>query len=133
MRHDSLTHLAWSGSTGAGYRAYAWTCRRAPRAWAASSCRRSSAGIGPVTVSEVVALRLDQDRPGQLGAFTRRLADAGIDVRVQYSDHDRRLVLIVDPQRHADATDIAARWDAEEAPRRARASRGVPQPPAARR
>ena len=72
-----------------------------------------AAGIRPVTVSDVVALRLDQDRPGQLGAFTRRLADAGIDIRVQYSDHDHRLVLIVEPERHADAADLAARWDAD--------------------
>lgn len=68
-------------------------------------------GIGPVTVAEVVTARLDQDRPGQLGAFTRRLADAGIDIRVQYSDHDHRLVLVVDPDRRAEAARIAAGWD----------------------
>lgn len=68
-------------------------------------------GIRPVTVSEVVMVRLDQDRPGQLGAFTRRLADAGIDIRLQYSDHDHRLVLVVDPRRRADAARIAAQWE----------------------
>lgn len=72
-----------------------------------------AAGIRPVTVSDVVLLRLDQDRPGQLGAFTRRLAAAGIDIRVQYSDHDHRLVLVVAPERQTDAADIAARWDAD--------------------
>ncbi|MBM7503724.1 hypothetical protein ACFPER_09580 [Agromyces aurantiacus] len=69
-----------------------------------------AAGFGPATVSAVVALRLDQDRPGQLGAFTRRLGDAGIDIRVQYSDHDHRLILVVDPERHVDAARIAAAW-----------------------
>ena len=72
-----------------------------------------AAGIAPVAISDVVTLRLDQDRPGQLGAFARRLAAAGIDIRVQYSDHDHRLVLIVDPQRQAEAAGIAAQWDAD--------------------
>lgn len=69
-------------------------------------------GIRPVTVSEVVTARLDQDRAGELGAFSRRLAGAGIDIRVQYSDHDHRLVLVVDPQRRDEAARIAAQWDA---------------------
>jgi hypothetical protein len=72
-----------------------------------------SAGIRPVTISDVVTLRLDQERPGQLGAFSRRLADAGIDIRVQYSDHDHRLVLVVDPHRQAEAARIAAQWDVD--------------------
>lgn len=72
-----------------------------------------AAGIRPVTVSDVVTLRLDQDRPGQLGAFTRQLAAAGIGIRVQYSDHDHRLILIVDPQRQADAARIAAQWEVD--------------------
>lgn len=72
-----------------------------------------SAGIRPVAISDVVMLRLDQERPGQLGAFSRRLADAGIDIRVQYSDHDHRLVLLVDPHQQAEATRIAGRWDVD--------------------
>ncbi len=40
--------------------------------------------------------RLDQSRPGQLGAICRRMADAGVNIEVLYSDHENRLILIVD-------------------------------------
>ncbi|MGM7697161.1 hypothetical protein [Microbacterium sp. A84] len=69
-------------------------------------------GMGPVVISDVVMLRLDQETPGQLGAFTRTLADAGIEILVQYSDHDHRLVLIVPPDQHLRAAQIASAWDA---------------------
>lgn len=75
-------------------------------------------GIGPVTVSEVVTVRLDQELPGQLGAFTQTVADAGISILVQYSDDDHRLVLVVDPARHAECVRIAAAWDAAREARR---------------
>ena len=54
------------------------------------------AGIAPVAVREVVVLKLDQGRPGQLGLATRRMAEAGVQVEVQYSDHANRLILVVD-------------------------------------
>lgn len=69
-------------------------------------------GIGPVTISDVVVLRLDQDVPGQLGAFTRRVGEAGINILVQYSDHDHRLVLVVAPHQHVECQGIAEAWDA---------------------
>lgn len=69
-------------------------------------------GIGPVVVSEVVTVRLDQDVPGQLGAFARTVADAGIRIRAQYSDHDHNLVLVVDPARHDECRRLADRWRA---------------------
>ncbi|QEO15641.1 hypothetical protein FLP10_15310 [Agromyces intestinalis] len=60
-----------------------------------------TAGYDPV-VTEVVATRLDQGRPGTLAALLRRLGDAGIDLVAQYSDHDGRLILVVDePHREA--------------------------------
>lgn len=74
------------------------------------------AGIGPVTVREVVMVRLDQDVPGQLGAFTGRLGDAGIRILHQYSDHDHRLVVVTDPAQHDAAVAIAERWTAERRP-----------------
>lgn len=55
-----------------------------------------SAGIRVVAVREVVTTRLDQARPGQLGATCRRLAEAGVNIEVLYSDHDHRLILVVD-------------------------------------
>jgi len=68
------------------------------------------AGIGPVVVSDVVLLTLDQGTPGQLGLVARRMADAGVDLRVQYSDHDHRLVLVVPPEHRAACRDVAEAW-----------------------
>lgn len=56
----------------------------------------ASAGFGVIGVHEVLLQRLRQDIPGQLGLFCRRLADAGVNIIVQYSDHDNQLVLVVD-------------------------------------
>ena len=54
------------------------------------------AGMRVLRVSEVVTLRLRQDEPGQLGKMARRMADANVKIDVQYSDHDGRLILVVD-------------------------------------
>jgi len=54
------------------------------------------AGIKVLAVNEVVVQRLRQDQPGQLGKLTRRMADAGVNIEVLYSDHDHQLVLVVD-------------------------------------
>ena len=40
--------------------------------------------------------QLNQDEPGQLGKLLRRMAQAGVNVLTQYSDHHNQLVLIVD-------------------------------------
>ena len=45
---------------------------------------------------EVLVLRLMQAVPGQLGALTRRMAEAEVNIEVLYSDHDHRLILVVD-------------------------------------
>ena len=55
-----------------------------------------SAGLLVMACREVLDLRLDQDRPGQLGALTRAMAEAGVDIEVLYSDHAGRLILLVD-------------------------------------
>jgi hypothetical protein len=55
-----------------------------------------AAGIKVLEVRDVVIQRLKQAIPGQLGQLTRRMADAGINIEVLYSDHDRQLVLVVD-------------------------------------
>lgn len=54
------------------------------------------AGIEVLGVDEVLLLRIDQETPGQLGAIARRMADAGVNILTQYSDHANRLVLVVD-------------------------------------
>ncbi|MGQ0813863.1 MAG: ACT domain-containing protein [Gemmatimonadota bacterium] len=59
------------------------------------------AGIDVVGMSDVVTYRLDQARPGQLGMVTRRLAEAGVNIEVMYSDHDHQLILVVDDSARA--------------------------------
>ena len=53
-------------------------------------------GMRILRVNEVVTLRLRQDEAGQLGKIARRMADANVHIDVQYSDHDGRLILVVD-------------------------------------
>lgn len=55
-----------------------------------------SAGIKVLKTNEVLIQKLRQDVPGQLGMFCRRLADAGINILVQYSDHANQLIVVVD-------------------------------------
>jgi hypothetical protein len=65
----------------------------------------AGAGIRVAAVRDVVTTRLDQSRPGQLGALTRLMADAGVNIEVLYSDHDHQLILVVDDV--ARARDVA--------------------------
>src|SRR6478672_6119892 len=55
-----------------------------------------AAGIHVLDEREIVAVRLKQAVPGQLGQLTRRMAEAGVNIEVLYSDHDHRLILVVD-------------------------------------
>ena len=55
-----------------------------------------TAGIRVVRDREVVVLRLRQGMPGQLGLLCRRMADAGVNIEVQYSDHANQFILVVD-------------------------------------
>lgn len=72
------------------------------------------AGIRVVEESEIVILRLRQDEPGQLGKIARRMAEAGVNIRVQYSDHDHQLILVVDDLRRG--REVAAEWMRESVP-----------------
>jgi hypothetical protein len=58
-------------------------------------------------VHEVVVQRLKQDTPGQLGQLTRRMAEAGVNIRTLYSDHDHQLILVVDDVEKARAVSRA--------------------------
>lgn len=53
-------------------------------------------GIEVLAVREVLVQRLKQDQPGQLGAIARRMAEAGVNIEVIYSDHQNQLILVVD-------------------------------------
>ena len=66
-----------------------------------------AAGIRVLAERDVVVLRLKQEVPGQLGTIARRMADAGVNIEVQYSDHNNQLILVVD--------DIAKARDASKA------------------
>lgn len=55
-----------------------------------------AAGIEVFEDREVLVQRLKQDQPGQLGAIARRMADAGVNLEVIYSDHENQLILVVD-------------------------------------
>jgi len=55
-----------------------------------------AAGIHVLRVSEVLVQRLNQAQSGQLGKITRRMAEAGVNIEVLYSDHGNQLILVVD-------------------------------------
>jgi len=69
----------------------------------------AAAGIGATVLQPVLIQRLDQERPGQLGLFTRRLADAGVRVEVLYSDHANQLIVVVDDPVRGGA--VSAAWE----------------------
>jgi len=55
-----------------------------------------AAGINVLEVRDVLVQRLNQSVPGQLGKITRKMAEAGVNIEVLYSDHDHQLILVVD-------------------------------------
>jgi hypothetical protein len=70
-----------------------------------------SAGIEVTGVREVLVQKLRQDVPGQLGKIARRMADAGVNIEVVYSDHANQLILLVDDIEKGKAVSDA--WKAE--------------------
>ncbi|HEV2017167.1 MAG TPA: hypothetical protein VGQ98_02550 [Gemmatimonadaceae bacterium] len=55
-----------------------------------------AAGIKVIAERDVIIQRLKQEVPGELGKIARRMADAGVNIEVQYSDHINHLILVVD-------------------------------------
>ena len=70
-------------------------------------------GIEVLDVREVLVQKLRQDVPGQLGKIARRMADAGVNIDVVYSDHANQLILVVDDFETGKAVSNA--WKAEMA------------------
>jgi hypothetical protein len=52
--------------------------------------------IEVVKINEVLIQKLRQDVPGQLGMFCRKMAEANVNILVQYSDHSNQLIVVVD-------------------------------------
>ena len=75
---------------------------------AAAAKALASAGLEVMAVRDVLVLKLRQGQPGQLGKLSRRMADAGVNLELQYSDHHNQLVLIADDMDRAGA--VARTW-----------------------
>lgn len=67
-----------------------------------------AAGIRIIAENDVLVQKLRQDEPGQLGKIARRMADAGVNIEVQYSDHDHNLILVVDDMERGRA--VSEEW-----------------------
>jgi hypothetical protein len=63
---------------------------------------------------EVLVQRLKQAVPGQLGMICRRMAEAGVNIEVLYSDHHHQLILVVDDLEAGRA--VSEAWMREAAP-----------------
>lgn len=76
----------------------------------AAAARRAleAAGIEVIGENEVLVQKLNQDVPGQLGKIARMMAQAGVNIEVQYSDHDHNLILVVDD--HERGRQVSEEW-----------------------
>lgn len=73
-----------------------------------------AAGIEVIAEREVLVQRLKQDVPGQLGMLTRRMAEAGVNIEVLYSDHSHQLILVVDDLERG--RQVSEAWNREVRP-----------------
>ncbi len=53
-------------------------------------------GIEVIGENEILVQRLQQETPGQLGKIARLMEQAGVNIKVIYSDHANQLILVVD-------------------------------------
>jgi hypothetical protein len=72
-----------------------------------------TAGIHVLEERDVLIQRLNQAETGQLGKITRRMAEAGVNIEVLYSDHDHQLILVVDNTAKGRA--VSEAWTREQA------------------
>jgi len=66
------------------------------------------AGIKVVKINDVIVQKLRQDVPGQLGMFCRKMADANVNILIQYSDHSNQLIVVVDD--YEKGNQVAEEW-----------------------
>ncbi|WP_075341456.1 amino acid-binding ACT domain-containing protein [Tenacibaculum agarivorans] len=55
-----------------------------------------NSGVKVTRINNVIIQKLKQNVPGQLGEFCKELANEGINILVQYSDHANQLIVVVD-------------------------------------
>jgi hypothetical protein len=65
-----------------------------------------------IGISNVIVQKLNQDRPGQLGLFCRKMAAAGVNILTQYSDHANQLIVVVDD--YEKGKQVSADWMKEQ-------------------
>lgn len=73
-----------------------------------------AAGVKVLAVRDVLVQRLKQDVPGQLGTIARRMAEAGVNIEVLYSDHANQLILVVDDMERGRS--VSEAWTRERTP-----------------
>lgn len=66
-------------------------------------------GVKVTAIHEVLIQKLNQDMPGQLGMICRAMQEAGVNILVQYSNHDNQLVLVVDDYKKGKA--VSDNWE----------------------
>jgi hypothetical protein len=80
---------------------------------AAARTALEAAGIKVLAVRDVLIQKLNQSEPGQLGKLTRRMAHAGVNIEVLYSDHNHHMILVVDDMTKGRA--VSEAWTREQA------------------
>ena len=65
-------------------------------------------GIEVIAENEILVQRLKQDQPGQLGKIARMMEQAGVNIKVIYSDHNNQLILVVDD--HEKGKVVSENW-----------------------